>query len=96
MTKNTKHSPAKQLTDRHTQLTHTENSKVISHVQRALDDWYLNTLMIENIDVPFKYKRKKLYKSLKGQRVNMTYYPENENIAGLQIEIMKVVRIKVA
>jgi hypothetical protein len=46
--------------------------------------------------VPFKYKRKKLYQSLQGQRVNLTYYPETETIAGFSIEVMSVVRIKVS
>jgi len=52
--------------------------------------------MIEDCDVPFKYKRKKHYKSLKGQRVNLTYYPAKESVAGMELEIMKVVRIKIA
>jgi hypothetical protein len=52
--------------------------------------------MLNNIEVPFKYKRKKLYKSLQGHRVNITYYPEKEMIAGFEIEIMKIVRIKVS
>ena len=67
-----------------------------SHVQREEDDWVLNIIMIDNITVPFKYKRKKLYRSLKGQRVNVTYYPSTETIAGFDIEIMNVVRIKVS
>ncbi len=96
MTNTDKNSPANQLIDRHKNLTHTENIKVISHVQREHDDWLLNTLMLENIDVPFKYKRKKLYKNLQGQLVNITYYPDNEKVAGFDIEIMKIVRIKVA
>ncbi len=87
---------AQQLIKQHQKLVHTDNIKVISHVQREVDDWILNTLMLENIDVPFKYKRKKLYKSLNGQRVNITYYPENENIAGFEIEIMKIVRVKIS
>jgi hypothetical protein len=52
--------------------------------------------MIEGCDVPFKYKRKKLYKNIQGQRVNLTYYPATESIAGIEMEVMKVVRIKVA
>lgn len=87
---------AKQLIEQHTKLVHTGNIKVVSHVQREVDDWYLNTLMLENIDVPFKYKRKKVYKNLKGQRVNITYYPDTEKIAGFDIEIMKIVRIKIS
>lgn len=90
-----KSSPEK-LTKKHHQLTHTDMVKVISHVQRAQGDWILNTIMIEDCDVPFKYKRKKEYKDLKGQRVNLTYYPEKESIAGMEFEFMKVVRIKIA
>ena len=87
---------ANKLTQKHNKLTHSEHMKVASHVQRESDDWVLNTVMLENIDVPFKYKRKKLYKSLKGQRVNLTYYPSSELIAGFDMEVMSVVRIKVA
>lgn len=60
------------------------------------DDWFINTIMIEGIDVPFKYKRKQPYKSLKGQRINITYYPHVENVAGFEIEVMNIVRIKVS
>tara|TARA_R110001592_G_scaffold164031_4_gene398053 strand:+ start:3293 stop:3598 length:306 start_codon:yes stop_codon:yes gene_type:complete len=87
---------AKQLIEQHKKLVHTDDIKVISHVQRESDDWFVNTIMLENIDVPFKYKRKKLYKSLKGQRVNITYYPDNETIASFDIEIMRIVRIKIS
>ena len=96
MVKNATNSVGRQLTDQHKDLTHTEDIMVISHVQRELDEWFLNTLMLENVDVPFKYKRKKLYKNLQGQRVNITYYPSSENIAGFDIEIMNIVRIKIA
>jgi len=66
-------------------------------VQRELDDgWYINTIMLEGYDVPFKYKRQKQYKNLKGQRVNLTYYADQETVAGFDMEIMKVVRIKVS
>ncbi|GLX77434.1 hypothetical protein tinsulaeT_07740 [Thalassotalea insulae] len=91
-----KQHKAQDLIDKHHKLIHSENLKVVSHVQREQDDWLLNTIMIENIDVPFKYKRKKHYRSLQGQRVNLTYYATTENIAGFDIEIMKVVRVKVA
>ncbi len=87
---------AKQLIEQHEKLVHTNDIKVISHVQRESNDWFLNTLMLENIDVPFKYKRKKLYRSLKDQRVNITYYPDNETIAGFTIEIMRIVRVKIS
>ncbi|WP_206484487.1 hypothetical protein [Thalassotalea sp. G2M2-11] len=86
----------KKLTSKHQNLIHSEEKKVSSHVQREQGDWILNTLMIAGVDVPFKYKRKKLYQSLKGQRVNLTYYPDNEEVAGFTIDVMKVVRIKVA
>ena len=87
---------AKDLVKKHAKLTHSENFKVISHVQRESDDWIINTLMLGDIGVPFKYKRKKRYKSLQGQRVNITYYPETEVIAGFDMDIMKIVRIKVS
>ena len=89
-------APNKILIEKHPELTHTDNIQVISHVQRESDDWILNTLMLKDVDVPFKYKRKKQYKNLKGQRVNITYYPQSENVAGFEIEIMNVVRIKVS
>ena len=89
-------SQPEKLLQQHRQLIHTEMAKVTSHVQRTQHDWILNTVMIEDCDVPFKYKRKKQYKSLKGQRVNLTYYPDKESVAGMELEIMKVVRIKIA
>ena len=84
------------LVKKHQQLTHSEMVRVVSHVQREKDDWILNTVMIEDCDIPFKYKRKKKYKNLKGARVNLTYYPAKEVVAGMEFEIMSVVRIKVA
>lgn len=84
------------LTQRHKALTHTDMVKVTSHVQREAGDWVINTVMIEGQEVPFKYKRKKLYKNLEGQRVNMTYYPQIEIVAGMEFEVMNVVRIKIA
>ena len=86
----------KKLLNKHPGLTHSENLKVVSHVQRDADDWILNTVMIEGYDVPFKFKRKKKYKNIAGQRVNLTYYPATESVAGINMEIMKVVRIKIA
>ncbi|NOQ68601.1 MAG: hypothetical protein GQ573_00595 [Gammaproteobacteria bacterium] len=80
----------------HEKLIHSEQLKVVSHVQRDTKDWILNTVMIEGYDVPFKYKRKKVYKNIKGQRVNLTYYPVTESVAGIDMEIMKVVRIKIS
>lgn len=89
-------SEPEKLLKKHHQLNHTDMSKVSSHVQRDKDNWVLNTIMIEGCDTPFKYKRKKHYKNLNGQRVNMTYYRSTENIAGIEFEFMKVVRIKIA
>ncbi len=80
----------------HQKLTHSEHVKVTSHVQRDTNEWVLNTVMIEGCDVPFKYKRKKKYKSLQGQRVNLTYYHNKESVAGIDMEVMNVVRIKIA
>jgi len=82
------------LIKKHQELTHSESVRVISHVQRDKDAWILNTVMIEDCEVPFKFKRKQHYKDLKGARVNITYYPGIEVVAGLDFEIMNVVRIK--
>lgn len=87
---------AKSLTNKHQSLVHSEQKTVVSHVQREVNEWFLNTIMIKGFDVPFKYRRKNLYKSLKNQQVNLTYYPANETVAGFDIEIMNVVRIKVS
>jgi hypothetical protein len=89
-------TPAEELTKKHQALTHTENIKVMSHVQRENADWFLNTLMLENVSVPFKYKRKKRYKTLKDHSVNITYYADSELVAGFEIEVMNVVRVKIA
>ncbi len=90
-----KNTPEK-LTKKHQQLIHSDMLKVTSHVQREKDDWHINTLMIEGISAPFKYKRKQPYKDLKGQRVNLTYYRDIENVAGFELEVMNVVRIKIS
>ena len=87
---------ADKLIKKHKDLVHSEEVKVVSHVQREQDEWYINTIMLENVDTPFKYKRKQPYKSLKGQKVNITYYPANEIVAGFEIEVMNIVRIKVS
>jgi len=75
-------------------LNHLEFARVVSHVQRDQDDWVINTLMLEGYDVPFKYSRKKTYRSLEGSRVNLTYYAQLEEVAGLEFEVMKVVRVR--
>ncbi|MCG7965244.1 MAG: hypothetical protein JAY63_01495 [Candidatus Thiodiazotropha taylori] len=89
-------SPVDDLLKTHRELTHSEMKKVTSHVQRESSDWILNTLLIEDTDVPFKYKRKKRYKSLAGQRVNLTYYSDTESVAGIDMDVMRVVRIKLS
>ena len=47
-------------------------------------------------DVPFRYRCKQSYKSIKGQRVNLAYYPSSETAGGVVFEVMNVVRIKIA
>jgi len=89
-------SPVDKLLKNHHELIHSDMMKVESHVQRESGEWVINTLMLENCSVAFKYKRKKLYKNLKGQRVNLTYYRAIENVAGIEMEVMNVVRIKVS
>jgi len=87
-------SDPSKLIKKHHKLIHSENLKVLSHSQRETDDWILHSLMLENCSAPFKFKRKQHYKNLTGARVNLTYYPTNEVISGLEFEVMKVVRIK--
>ena len=82
------------LLAKHQSLTHTENVRVASHTQRQDGEWVRHTLMLEGVDVPFVFKRTKPYQSLKGARVNLTYYPVTELVAGMEFEQMKVVRIK--
>ena len=84
------------LTKKHRQLTHSDMLKVVSHVQRSAGEWIINTLMIEGYDVPFRFKRKRAYRNVEGQRVNLTYYPVVEAVGGIDMEIMNVVRIKVS
>ena len=78
----------------HDKLVHSEGVKIISRTQRDVEEWVQHTVMIEGCDAPFKFRRPKKFKCLKGNRVNMTYYPETEKVAGFEIEVMKVVRIK--
>ncbi|GEA12333.1 hypothetical protein [Alteromonas sp. KUL49] len=82
------------LLNKHQQLNQSDNVKVVSHVQRDEGDWVRHTLMLEDINVPFVYKRKQRYQSLQGARVNLTYYRHVEDVAGIEFETMKVVRIK--
>ena len=89
-------SQPEKLIKKHKELVHSDLKKVTSHVQRNEDDWIVNTLMIEDCDVPFRFKRKKPYKNLKGARVNLTYYPITEVVGGIEFEMMNVVRIKIS
>lgn len=84
------------LLETHDELVHSEDRKVTSHVQRSEDGWFINTIMIEGADVPFIFKRKKKYKNLVNALVNLTYYPEIKEVAGIEFETMKVVRLKVS
>lgn len=89
-------SSADNLLRRHRKLVHSELRKVTSHVQREEGEWIINTLMLEGCGTPFRYKRKSRYRSVEGQRVNLTYYPDTIEVAGFSMEVMNVVRIKVA
>ena len=84
------------LTKKHQKLIHSDGLKVESHVQREDGEWILHTLMLEGVSDPFKFKRKGKYRSLKGQRVNLTYYRDSEEVAGFKLDIMRVVRIKIS
>lgn len=87
-------SEVDKLLQRHPTLVHSNAVHVTSHVQRPEGEWIINTLMIEGRDVPFRYKRKKKYRSLEGALVNLTYYPDTFSVAGIEMEVMNVVRIK--
>lgn len=87
-------SPVDKLLKKNRELVHSEMMKVNSHVQRDDKEWIINTLTLEGYDVPFRFKRKKEYRNLKGARVNLTYYPGVEKVAGFEVEVMNVVRIR--
>lgn len=82
------------LLKKHEKLNQINDAKVVSHVQRKQDDWILNTLLLDGHDVPFRYRRRKRYKSLEGARVNLTYYPELTEVGGIGLETMKIVRVR--
>ncbi|WP_298772919.1 hypothetical protein [uncultured Shewanella sp.] len=82
------------MLQKHDRLIHSEDMKIFSHTQREKDNWILHTLMAEGCDTPFKFRRTQKYKSLAGARVNMTYYSDVEQVAGFEIDIFKIVRIK--
>lgn len=89
-------SDVDKLLNKNDALNQLDGAKVVSHVQREAtgEDWFVNTVMLEGYDVPFRYKRKKKYRNLMGAPVNVTYYAEIEQLAGMDIEVMKVVRIR--
>jgi len=89
-------SPVKKLLEAHRELIHMEMQKVASHVQRneKNTEWIINTVTLVGYDEPFRFKRKIQYRNLKGACVNLTYYPTVEKVAGFDVEVMNVVRIK--
>jgi len=87
-------SDPEELVARHAALVHSDLRKVVSHVQRRSGEWIVNTLMLEGYDVRFRYKRKRMYRNLEGACVNLTYYPATHPVAGIEMEIMNVVRIR--
>jgi len=87
-------SEVDKLLEKNRGLNQLDMARVVSHVQREKNGWVLNTIMLDGYEVPFRYSRKKLYRSLKGARINLTYYPQSEQVAGMDIEVMKVVRLK--
>lgn len=89
-------SDPKKLMKRHEKLVQTDGLKVTSHVQRQEGEWVVNTLVIDKYDVAFHYKRKKQYKNLSGRRVNLTYYPTVKTVAGIEFEVMNVVRLRIS
>lgn len=88
--------PVDKLLNKHASLNHLNMQKVRSHVQREQGPWLVNTIMLEGSDVPFRFKRKKAYRNLTGARVNLTYYATAEDVAGIEFEVMNVVRIRQA
>ena len=89
-------SDVDKLLEKNRQLNQLDMARVVSHVQRQTDGWVLNTVMLDGYDVPFKYSRKRRYRNLQGARVNLTYYPQLEQVAGLDVELMQVVRLRQA
>ena len=88
------HKDVQKMLGEHAELTHSEMKKVISHAQRDADGWIQNTLMLEDCDVPFRYKRSKRYRDLENARVDLTYYPATETVGGIEMDVMNVVRIR--
>ena len=89
-------SDTEKLLQKREKLNHLDGVKVVSHKQRTDDGWFLNSIMIDGYDVPFKYRRKQKYRALKNAYVNVTYYTVTEVVAGMEFEVMKVVRIRLS
>ncbi len=87
-------SDVDKLLKKNEQLNQLDAAKVLSHVQRVTDEWVVNTLILEGYDVPFRYNRKKKFRDLTGTPVNLTFYRQTEQLAGMDFEVMKVVRIR--
>lgn len=89
-------SDPKKLLEKNRQLIHSEQQKVVSHTQRDEkdSDWVIHTVMIEGCEAPFRFRRQQQYQNLKGARINLTYYRSVEQLAGMDFEVMNVVRIK--
>ena len=73
-------------------LIHATIQKVESHIQRQVEGWFHKILLLKDCDVPFKYKRQKVYQCLKGARVDLIYYTRDQ-IAGMKFEVMNVVKV---
>lgn len=52
----------------HEHLVHSEGVTVVSHMQREKAEWIQHTVMIEDCDVPFKFRRVKSIVICKGKR----------------------------
>ncbi|GGY92210.1 MULTISPECIES: hypothetical protein [Shewanella] len=82
------------LSQEHPALIHTEHCTVLSHTQRDQGEWVQHTLMLKNYETPFRFRRPKKYRSLKGAQVTLDYYPQTTLVAGFEVETMRVVRIR--
>ncbi len=87
-------SPVKNILEKNRELIHSEMMKIKTHVQMNDKEWIINTITLEGYDVPFRFNRKQEYRNLNGVRVNITYYPTVEKVAGFDMEVMNVVRIR--
>lgn len=57
--------PLKKLLAENDQLIHSKMKKVESHVQRKVGDWFHNTVLIEESDVPLNINAKRNINHLK-------------------------------